>query len=136
MIQTRVIRVSGKEIVLVLNSDGFWQDAEGTLYALDNKEKSFDTVDRCGISPFSLPSWEVFKILNYLCKFHDYLYSCPLYQKYHDRSEADKYLKTLLITAGFKITGEVFYIITRYLGSFAWEVDETRNSYSGIIKTG
>lgn len=113
-------------IALTKNADGYWQDKNGTLYAYTDG-KSVDPVERCGVWPFALPTWPIFKEVNKACGVHDKMYSMPVYQAFHTRLEADVFLKHLVELAANPIIAEVFEDLARQLGAGYWENERTNN---------
>lgn len=122
-IGTKFIVSKGRVITLTQLEDGLWVDPQGTVWAYQESTASVDDVDRCGIGIFS---FDHSNPLNIYCKIHDYAYSSPAYQAFHTRKEADKQLENMVRSAGYPITSKIFYWITRLLGGFFWERDETR----------
>lgn len=82
----KYIIVGKKVIKLIRNTRGLFQDPSGTEYALARNDTSKDIVVRIGVGWFSLPEDN---ILTPAAIPHDFKYSCPAYQLYHTRSEAD-----------------------------------------------
>lgn len=113
-------------VTLTENAMGLYEDAAGCVWALRDDSQTLDAVERCGIAPFALPSWGMFQQLNEMCKAHDFAYSCPAYQAFHTREDADQYLGTLISRGGYPVTGIIFEQIAHQLGGFAWENSKTR----------
>lgn len=109
-------------VKLVLNEEGFYEDAFGTIFALRDG-KSLDPVERCGVWPFSLSPKH---IVTPACKVHDAMYEMPVYQFFYTREEADKYLLKCSLF-GFPYLGKVFYKIARIFGSKYWDNPDTNN---------
>lgn len=110
---------------LTRNAEGFWQSEDGCLYAFQEGPVA-DEVNRCGVWPFALPNWAIFKEMNDACAVHDYLYSSPVYQALHSREEADKLLKQLLTIVNHPLFGEIAKEISRIKGPEFWENALTR----------
>lgn len=75
----------------------FWRDSLDGIYAFKESSQTTDQTDRCGVWPFTWFSWLPWATkLNEECKPHDFVYSCPAYQAFHLRAEADAYLEHLI----------------------------------------
>lgn len=99
-----------------------WYDDQDVLWALRDDTFSLDLEDNCGINPFDLPDWHIFKTLNEECAVHDYLYSCPAFQYYHTRAEADKILEDLIKRDSvFSFLARPFRWLASKFGAIAWE---------------
>lgn len=122
----KYIVLNAETIELTYCADGLWYDEDGTAYALRKEEGSLDDIDRPGIYPFVMP---IKSPLDNGCAVHDYLYECPAYQLFHTRKEADEVMLSLVkqSTRGsvWSVLTYPFYYITRLLGWFAWENNDT-----------
>jgi len=119
--------VVGREVYrLVRGEDGFYRDAWGCIWALEDDKASVDPLDRCGVGLMSLP---VDHPLNTACKIHDYQFSCPVYQAFYTRAAADKQLlnnlKLIAKDKWYSVMAKPFYWISRLLGSSYWENERT-----------
>lgn len=123
----RYLVANGRTIQLTKNLDGFWADSEGTLYAYYETANTRDPVNRCGVAPLALPTWPIFVKMNDGCAPHDFAYSSPVYQAYHDRADADEYLESLLDQSGHPIFGWFAKVISRIFGGRFWENERTNN---------
>jgi hypothetical protein len=107
-------------------NDRFY-DKDGCEYAFAEDANMVDKISRIGVWPFVFPQGTV---LDAPAKVHDFMYSCPSYQAYHTREEADAYLREneLKATEGswLRIFVQPFYWITRVLGGRYWENKETK----------
>ena len=105
--------------------DGFWRDPSGTVYAYATKEGSVDDVVRCGVGWFSLSAEDS---ATAACGVHDYLYQCPVYQAFHNRSEAEDHLRSLLSQTDHReFLAEPFGFLAHEFGGQFWEEDKTRD---------
>lgn len=123
----RYLVAGGKVIKLILDSDGHWADENETKFAFAERALSVDDEVRAGIGFFSLPKGH---ILNEYARGHDFAYTCPVYQAYNFRSEADRDLKKALDLApgyGHTITPELFQFLSRVVGEGFWECDKTND---------
>lgn len=107
--------------------DGFWRDEFGCIYALVDDAFVVDKRIRAGVGPFSFPEGHP---ANEPAKPHDFKYSCPVYQAFHSRAEADADLYR-----DFNLLGKgtwwgqmtpVWYGISRILGWMFWENEKTK----------
>lgn len=121
-IDTRYIVFEKKIHVINKYKDGLWRDAEGTIFAFADGV-SVDPNDVCGVGLFSLPKGHP---LNEVCARHDFAFSCPAYQTFYTRAEADQYLADLATKAGYKRTGILFKWISKIFGVGFWENKKTR----------
>ncbi len=126
MDDTKYITFRGQSIELKKNNEGFYEDSYGTIYAFTDSGSSVDSVNRCGVGVFSLSANSP---LTDACTPHDVAYSSPVYQAFHTRQEADFYLKYLAeqITGTYSITPELFFFLSRELGSQFWENKSTND---------
>lgn len=123
--------VAGKNVIELRYTDqfeGVWQDINGTIFALSEKEAQLDPIDRCGVGWLSFPTDSP---LTPGCSPHDFKYSSKVYQLFHDRSEADLDLARDIAAAG-KGTWRAkmanpFYYLTRIFGARLWENLKTRH---------
>lgn len=127
--QERFFIYKDRVVRIVKCYDGLWRDdIDGCIYALAEDTASVDANTVCGIGPFSLPHDSP---LNAACAAHDFAYSCPVYQLYHTREEADKMLKEhLKLTAEgtwYSFVTYPFYCISRLFGGLFWENKKTKN---------
>lgn len=123
----RYLVAGGKVIRLELDADGHWADCNGVKFAFAERASSVDDEVRAGIGFFSLPKGH---ILNDYARGHDFAYSCPVYQAYNLRSEADEDLKKAVdLAPGYEhtITPELFEFLSRLGGSRFWECDKTND---------
>jgi hypothetical protein len=106
---------------LTRGSDGFWRDGLGTIFAY-SEYSSVDDIARCGVGFFSLPTWH--PLTNY-CARHDWVYQSAVFQAFHTRKEADKYLRDLISyeKSLWRYAAWPFYYLTRIFGRFVWEED-------------
>lgn len=132
MSEEKFIVYSGNTVRLVKGADGLWRADNGTIFALTDNSASVDSVDRCGISIFSLPAD---LSITDACKAHDYAYSSPAYQLFHTRAEADEMLRRNIELLGegkwYSILATPFYYLARIFGGFGgklklWENKKTR----------
>lgn len=117
--------VAGTQVVQIFKMpDGYWRDVWGTIFALRDDASSVDSVDRCGVGAFSLPS-----DVPVDCAPHDYAYSSPAYQAFHTRKEADEYLRSLVRQAPgvWSLLSAPFYFISRIFGGKFWENEATND---------
>jgi hypothetical protein len=108
--------------------DGLWYDQWGCVYALRDDTFTMDKTDRAGIWPFVLPI-PLEHPVNEAARPHDFKYSCPAYQAFHTRLEADRDLRRdqKLMNKGslWRIVAEPFFLLSRWFGKSAWENDKT-----------
>lgn len=116
-----------KTIELIKNEDGYWEDEKGTIYAFADPTSSVDDKPQCGVGLLTLPDFPFFREINRMCGRHDYLYESPVYQAFHNRSEADVYLEMQLAAIGHPLVGEVMSQISEDLGAPFWENEKTRD---------
>lgn len=124
---SKYIVFQGASIKLTRNIEGFFEDEHGTVYAFAEELGSMDREVRCGVGRFSLSKDNP---LNDACACHDYMYQSPVFQAFNTRSEADFILRKhleLIEEDTPSITPELFFFISRQLGGFFWENDETNN---------
>jgi hypothetical protein len=76
-----------KGIKLERGPDGNFRDSDGCVYALVRASWSRDESKRAGVGLFSLSKEN---ILSKAAGPHDFAYSCPVYQLFHYRIEADR----------------------------------------------
>ena len=123
---TRFINFRGETIPLSYGQDGLWRDEHGGVYGFMESGACTDEVVRLGVYPFALPAhWDI----NKLAKAHDYMYSCPAYQMFHTRKEADRALRKMLKHHGGRFWSLLrwpIYLITRVFGGRYWENERTR----------
>lgn len=105
---------------LTRNSDNFYQDDKGTLYAYKDGATS-DPVDRFGIWPFALPLWPIFQAINDAAKPHDFQYTAPVYQAFHTEEEANHNLDQRLALIGHPLLGAISDWATNQYGFHWWE---------------
>src|SRR5689334_18422521 len=77
-------------VELTKGEDGLWRDREGTIFGLAEDDADADPIVRCGVGVASLPVSDEWTPG---CAPHDFAYSSPAYQRFHDRSEADEMLE-------------------------------------------
>lgn len=120
--------VAGKRIYrLSRDSNGLWRDHHGVIWALQDTHASVDENQGCGVSPFVLPDWHIFKTLNDACSRHDYMYSSPAFQYFHTRKDADEYLEMLLEQDKYLAwLGRPFKWVCRIFGGRFWDRKESR----------
>lgn len=108
--------------------DGFWTSADGTIWAFSDYDNSVDRVDRCGVGFFSLPTTSP---LTKNCKPHDYVYTSEVYQAFHTRSEADRYLSDLIendrSVGRLRWLAKPFWFLSRLFGGRYWENNDTQD---------
>lgn len=113
-----------KEVIeLSQGVDGLFRDHYGTIYALRDESASLDEIDRCGVGILSLPAGH---ILTRGCRPHDFMFSSRAYQVYHFRSEADDELQRYCTELGYPVAGAIMSEISRGVGGWFWENEETR----------
>jgi hypothetical protein len=86
---TKSYKYKGQVYTVYKFPDGIWRDDSGTEYGVSEDENSVDPNPVCGVGWISLP---VEDPRNEMCKIHDYQYSCSLYERDHERSQADREL--------------------------------------------
>lgn len=120
--------VAGRKIYrLELGSNGLWRDRHGVIWALQDDHASLDLNQVCGVFPFSLPNWHIFRQLNDICAKHDYMYSTPAFQYFHTRKDADEYLQMLLEQDKYlSWLGRPFKWVCRIFGGRFWDRKESR----------
>lgn len=120
--------VAGRQIyILTLDPNGLWRDAYGVVWALESTHASLDLNQVCGVFPFSLPKWHIFRQLNESCARHDYMYSAPAYQYFNTREDADDYLEMLLGQDQYMSwLAKPFGWLSRLFGGRFWENKKTR----------
>ena len=120
--------VAGRKVYrLQLDSNGLWRDRYGVVWALQEDHASLDINQVCGVFPFALPNWHIFRQLNDACARHDYMYSTPAFQYFTYRKDADEYLEMLVgQTESFGWLGMPFKWLSRVFGGRFWERSETR----------
>lgn len=117
-----------RTIELTQGDDGFWRDALGTVYAFADEKGSVDKEVRYGIGLMSIPDgW----LPDDPARVHDFAYSCPVYQAYHSRAEADALLETHLKLLGYPVIGWVFKQLSKVLGGRLWEHSRKQDLPSG-----
>lgn len=125
--EIKYLSFRGKLIEIQKCEDGLWRDELGCVYALTEDTATVDPINRCGVGIFSLKPTHP---LTDACKAHDYAYSCPVYQLFHTREEADQMLEhhVELIGEGhwYDILAKPFYWITRVFGWLFWENKDTQ----------
>lgn len=122
-ILTRIVKVSGVSYDLTYTSSG-WMDSTGTVWGISEPELSSDPISRCGVGAFSFNETNQ---LNIACGPHDNKYSNPVYQEYHNRSEADSDLYRNLREGGATmLEAGTMWLTTRLIGRFFWENFRTR----------
>lgn len=119
VVGNRVIRLATKEG----GPEDFFYDEYGTLWALRSDIGSWDNVSRCGVFPFVFPQGTP---IDDVCDVHDFMYSSPVFQHFHTRSEADDYLRTGGKAVGMPITGRVFKLLSIKFGWMVWENKKTK----------
>ncbi len=128
--EVKYFNFRGKTIEVRRAIDGLWYDEWGCVYALRDNTFTVDTVDRAGIWPFVVPL-PLDHPVNVAARPHDFKYSCPAYQAFHTRKEADDDLKRDLkiLNEGsiWKIVARPFRFLARVFGRRAWENDATNN---------
>lgn len=132
--EAKFIHFRATVITLTKNSNGFWQDDFGTIYAYADSSTSVDNKPQCGVGMATLPDWPIFKVINDICGLHDYKYESPVYQAFHTRAEADVALQNDLASQGYPVLGEAFALIAERLGAPLWENLSTR-SEDGAVQT-
>lgn len=78
--------ITVRGVKLLRYPDGLWRDADGTVYALEDPKYSKDDKKRAGVGVFSLPEDHP---ISQASGPHDYAFSSPAYQAFHNRVEAD-----------------------------------------------
>lgn len=121
----RYVLFKGKKIRQVKGSDDIWRDDEGTEYGYTDPKYYTDDKTRAGVGVLSLPEDDP---LSKSAAQHDYAYSSPVYQKYHDRKEADKALEERIedLPGWRRFMSKPFYAITRIFGGLFWENKDTK----------
>lgn len=111
-------------LALTKGPDGFWRDGLGTIFAL-TEYTSVDDIARCGVGFFSLPSAHP---LTKYCDRHDWAYSNAVFQAFHTREEADRWLRSLIAYENsiWRYLRTPFYYLTRLFGGMFWENPTTR----------
>lgn len=112
-------------VQLTRDENHVWRSADGTAYALDDG-LSTDKVNRCGVAPFALPTWPIFREINDACVPHDYAYDSWGFQFYNSRADADRMLESLEHVSGHPILGAIFHEVAHLLGAKYWENQATR----------
>lgn len=112
-------------VKLTKGGDGLWRDWTGCVYALTDEASSVDKEVRAGVGPFSMPKDSP---VNEAAAPHDYAYSCPAYQMYHNRKEADEKLFADIsaMNSWHRHLAWPFYLLCRAFGAMFWERKETR----------
>lgn len=134
-VEHRYIPLKDGVIVLTQNEDGLWCDETGCIYAVREDSAMTDKVDRIGVWPFVFP----FKTrLDDIYKVHDYLYSCPAYQFFHTREEADAWAREwheawTKTSWPLRLLAQPFYFLMRTFGGRYWENEKTRLNLKEII---
>lgn len=120
--------VAGKRVYrLCRDENNLWRDKHGVIWALRDTHASIDEFSGCGVSPFALPDWHIFRKLNEICARHDYMYSSPAFQYFHTRKDADEYLEMLTNEAEYlSWLGKPFKYLSRIFGGQFWENKKTR----------
>jgi hypothetical protein len=123
--ESKYLVFRGEIIELTKNPlTGLWTDKEGNIFALAEEAASVDSETRCGVGLFSLPSNHP---LTAACASHDYMYSSPAYQLFHNRSEADRKLKEMMKQVSWWWwLASPFYKLSRWFGAKFWENPVTR----------
>lgn len=123
LVLTRTIKVGNMEYFLTKTEEG-WRDSEGTLWGISDPKFMTDPISRCGVGAFSFNEANP---LNVQCGPHDNKYSNPVYQEYHNRSEADSDLYRNLREGGASVLeAGTMWLTTRLIGRFFWENFRTR----------
>jgi hypothetical protein len=121
----------GKTYPVRLCPDGFWRDEWNCIYALRDDTFTLDKTNRAGIWPFVIPLLPLDHPVNEAAGPHDFKYSCPVYQAFHTRLEADKDLRRdeKLMNKGswWRVVSEPFFKLARWFGRGAWENKKTNN---------
>lgn len=105
--------------------DGLWHSSDGTTFALTDDAAIKDPFDRCGVGVFSFPSDHP---LTDACRAHDYMYSSPAFQLFHNRAAADAWLLFLAEQVDKKTPlPRLFYWISRIFGGKFWDNSVTNN---------
>lgn len=109
-----------------------WRDEHACIWGIGEDKAGIDKNNGCGVGVFRWYSWLPWaKKLNEECAVHDWMYSCPAWQVFHTRSEADSYLKYLIKVGGAgdgsAQLAQTFKELARKLGSSLWENGETNN---------
>lgn len=124
LFKKQLIRISRE------TDDDLWRDDSGCVYAMYDARSSVDKKVAAGVGPFTLPDWKCFKEVNRAAGVHDYMYSCPAYQLYNTREEADRALLDLLrqTTKGSwtDVLPRPFYCLARAFGWLFWENNKTK----------
>lgn len=120
--------VAGRRIYrLTLDANGLWRDRYGVVWAIESTHASVDANQGCGVSPFVLPDWHIFRQLNDICSAHDYMYSAPAFQYFNTRKDADEYLEMLIgQDQYFGWIGKPFKWLCRVFGGRYWDNKKTR----------
>ena len=120
--------VAGRKIYkLTQDQSRLWRDEHGVVWAISDNALSVDTSNGCGVYPFSMPDWKVFRELNRKCSRHDYMYSSSAVQYFKTRLEADEYLEMLVAQDQyFSWLARPFKWLSRVFGASLWENKETR----------
>lgn len=117
--EVRLIPFRGGFIKTERDPTGLFRDSFGTVFAFSSAAGSVNADDnRCGVGIFSLPKSSIY---NEACRSHDFMYSCPAYQRFNSRAESDLYLKKQLQHYGAVIIDDVFYGLARAFGGQFWE---------------
>lgn len=111
------------------DEQGRFRDESGTIFAVRRKTGSLDSVDRCGISPFTLPDSITPEAMKVACRVHDYMYESPVFQSFYPRDVADEHLEYLAEQGGFfsRLLAKPFKALARLFGARAWENKTTNN---------
>lgn len=125
----RYVPFNKETITVRRGEDGLWRDDSGCIWAFEEDATMTDKTARIGVWPFVFPRGTV---LDGPAKVHDYMYSCPAWQAFHTRLEADTYLREqeLLVTeqAGswLRVFATPFYYLSRWFGGKYWDNPKTR----------
>lgn len=121
--------------IIELTYDGppyFWRDEHACIWGFAETSSSVDNNSGCGVGILKWYSWLPWaKKLNRACKPHDFIYSCPAWQAFHTRYEADSYLKYLIKVGaegdGSHLLAQAFKQLSREFGDALWENKETND---------
>lgn len=92
--------------------DLFYYDDWGTIWASSIDAASLDPETRAGIGIFSIDGYAS------QVRYHDFAYSCDVYQAFNSRKEADLMLKRHMKGSYLR---QPFYYLSRLFGGLFWE---------------
>ena len=119
---------SRRFMFLTLSEDRRLYDEDGNEFACEDARLMTDREERAGVGVLSLPTSDP---LTEPAKYHDFKYSCRVYELNHPRSEADKDLErdadALSPSLVRRAINKIAYGLVRLFGGRYWDINETRD---------